>query len=142
MLERQGLALTQRHDHEGLILLDTEGYVVQTSLKGQEYLALLAGVGVGESLTYLGERSLQELTALPSTPKMEICHEVVLAGQPCQAFTVVIQPVLTEAQFKGWTLVIREVNQEQLEQALLESQERPALIVHWPPASPLTSNLP
>jgi hypothetical protein len=112
------------------------------SLKGQEYLAQLAGVGVGERLTHLGQRSLQELMALPSTPKMELCHEVVIAGLPGQAFAVVIQPVLTEAQFKGWILVIRQISQEQPAQALLESQERPALIVHWPPASPLTSNLP
>jgi hypothetical protein len=73
---------------------------------------------------------------------MELCHEVVIAGLPGQAFAVVIQPVLTEAQFKGWILVIRQISQEQPAQALLESQERPALIVHWPPASPLTSNLP
>jgi hypothetical protein len=110
MSERQGPGLPRPPDHEGFILLDAEGYVVATSLKGREYLALLAGVGVGERLTHLGQRSLQELMALPSTSEMELCHEVVLTEPPSQAFAVIIQPVLTEAQFKGWILVIRRSN--------------------------------
>lgn len=142
MLECQWSALTQQHNSNGLIWLDAEGYVRRTNLKGQEYLALLTKAGIDDTLTHLGEHPLQELLALPSTPKMELCHKVVLAGPPCQAFAVVIQPVLTGAQFKGWMLVIREISQGQPEQALLESQERPVLIVHWPPASPLTSSLP
>ena len=74
MLERQWLALTQQHSSDGLIWLDAEGYIKQTDLKGQAYLALLAEVSVGDALTHLGEHSLQELLLLPATPKVEICH--------------------------------------------------------------------
>jgi hypothetical protein len=106
MSERQGAGLPRPPDHEGFILLDAEGYVVATSLKGQECLVFLAGIGVGERLTHLGQRSLQELIALLSTSKMEQCLEVVLTEPHGQEFAVIIQPVLTE-EFKGWILVIR-----------------------------------
>jgi hypothetical protein len=142
MLEGQWSALLQQHDNDGLIWLDAEEHVRQANLKGQEYLALLAQASVGDALTHLGERSFQELIALiPSPPTVEMYHEVVLAGSVYQVFEVVIQSVLTGARFEGWILVIRQVNQGQPEQTLLESQERPTLIAHWPPVSPLTSNL-
>jgi hypothetical protein len=129
-------------DGDGLIWLDAKGYVVQTNTKGQEYLALLAQVGVGDALTHLGEHPLPDLMAHPATPGTEICQEVVLEGPPCRIFAISIQSVLAEARFKGWVLAIREVSQEQSEQTSLKVEERPATVIHWPPASPLTSSLP
>ena len=141
MLEHQWPRLVEQHDSDGLLWLDIGGHIKQTNLKGQEYLALLAEASVTEALTHLGEHSLQELMAIPATPGMEMCHEVVLVGPPCQIFEVVIQPMLAGAQFEGWLLYIREVAKEWQEQKFLEPQERPTLVVHWPPVSPATSNL-
>jgi hypothetical protein len=141
MLEHQWPRLVEQHDGDGLLWLDAEGYIKQTNLKGQEYLTLLAEASVGDALTHLGEHSLRELVTLPATPQVEMCHEVVLVGPPCQVFEVVIQPVLTGAQFEGWILYIREVPKERQEQKFLEPQGRPTLVVHWPPVSPATSNL-
>jgi hypothetical protein len=54
MLEHQWPMLPEQRDGEGLIWLDVEAYIRQTNLKGQEYLALLAEVSVGDALTHLG----------------------------------------------------------------------------------------
>jgi hypothetical protein len=134
MLEKQWSVLAQQHQSDGLIWLDSEGDVIQTNPKGQKYLALLADADDGASPTHLGDRPLQELLALPTTPEVQLSHEVNLVGPHCQKFEVVSRPMLAGSRFEGWVLVIRAIPPE--------GQERPVLIVHWPPVLLANSNMP
>jgi hypothetical protein len=125
----------------GLILLDAQGDVVQTNLKGQECLALFAEARGGKSMTRLGRWPIQELVGVSATLGGERRHEIAFVGLSGQVFELVVQPVVFGYQINGWLLIVREVAQGEEKPPLGEPPVQ-STVFHWPPASPLTSNLP
>jgi hypothetical protein len=131
----------QQLDGTGLILLDAQGRVLQTNLKGQECLTLFTEARLGQPLPQLGQWPLQELLGIPFTLGVEMCHEIVLTKLPGQLFEVGVQPVFVGYQNEGWLLRVREVAQGEELPSFCAPPVRSS-VFHWPPASPLTSNLP
>jgi hypothetical protein len=125
----------------GLILLDAQHCVLQTALKGQEYLALLADARLGEPMTHLGKWPLLELIRASTSPGGKMHPELRLRGLTGQVFEVVVQPVVVLGQIDGWVLMVCEVAQGE-EIPSLCAPPAQSMVFHWPPASPLTSNLP
>ena len=128
-------------DCTGLILLDARRCVLQTALKGQEYLALLADTRVGEPLTHLGKWSLSELITVSTSSGRKMHPALMLTGLTGQVFEVMAQPVVVKDEIDGWVLMVCEVTQGGEIPSLCPPPAR-SVVFQWPPASPLTSNLP
>ncbi|MCS7313204.1 MAG: GAF domain-containing protein, partial [Acidobacteria bacterium] len=131
----------------GMVLLDGSYRVLLANPKGEEYLRVLAGVGVGETLTRLGDQPLTSL--LPSYGEVqwhEVNVEVPAEGSPagpresvwfspevrpriaCRVFEVTLQPVVEAEAAEGWVLVIRDVTKEREAQLYAQTRDRLAAI--------------
>jgi PAS domain S-box-containing protein len=132
----------------GMVLLDGSGRVLLANPKGAEYLRVLAGVGVGDILTRLGDRPLASL--VPS-PDEVLWHEVTLeepTGEEAtpgphetvwawpvarsrthrRVFEVARRPVVEAEAAEGSLLVLREVTQEREAQLYAQTRDRLAAI--------------
>jgi CheY-like chemotaxis protein len=90
---------------EGVCLLDGERRVVLANSTGEEYLRTLAGVRVGEVISHIEGRGVEDLLE----PRPDgLAHEVVAEGPPQRIFEVEARPTPEG----GWVLVVREVTQE------------------------------
>jgi PAS domain-containing protein len=125
---------------DGVVVLLTEGYILGANLAGREYLGLLANVGVGDTLSYLGGRSLAELLEAPPSP--EIGHEVILERPFRRVFDVVAQPAPAGGQTGDWVLIIRDLARVRAREGYVQPHQPVRTVIHWPPASPRTSALP
>lgn len=139
MLDQQWLNLVERYTGVGLILLDREGQVVQTNLKGQVCLPLLGETG--KSITHVGGHSLQELQDLSPRPGETTCCDFVQGWPPYHTLEVTVQPVAAGNQVEGWALIVHEILEEETGYPPIEPSI-PLAIVHWPPISPVTANKP
>ena len=111
---------------EGVLLLSTDGQIVLANPVAKENLTALAGVSVGNPLTYLGDRPLVELL---TSPPQGLWHEVALGNQ---IFEVIARPISrateTAPTLGGWVLVIRDVTQEREIGQRVQQQERLAAV--------------
>jgi PAS domain S-box-containing protein len=107
---------------EGIFLLDTNGQIVIANDKAEEYLALLANMSVGDTLTTLGGISL---AALLKQPKQGNWHEIRI---PNHVFELIPQQVKSGPIAQGWVLVLREVTEQKRIEEQLQRQERLAAI--------------
>ena len=108
---------------EGVLLLDAERRVVLTNPVGREYLALLGGVGQGESVKQLGEAKIEELLQSACGP---LCAQ--LAGPEGRIFEVTSAPVEVGPEAGGWVLLLREVTEERRRGEELQAQARLAAL--------------
>ncbi len=112
---------------EGVLLLDAKQRIVLANPVGQQYLRLLTDARVGEVLTNLGERSVQEL--LGPLPEAAGFHEVVPKGASHQAFEIVSKVMESGPQAGGWVVILRDVAERKRaeeDKARLEEQLRQA----------------
>ncbi|GBC84795.1 Sensor kinase CckA [bacterium HR11] len=131
----------------GMALLDGSHRVLLANPRGEEYLRVLAGVGVGETLTRLGDRPLASLS--PSLEEV-LWHEVTVEESSERAspgpgetvwtmpeahpqrtrrvFEVALRPVVEAEAAAGSVLVIREVTQEREAQLHARTRDRLAAI--------------
>ncbi len=110
---------------EGMLLLNTDGQVMLANPTAVGDLTVLAGARVGDSLTHLGNHSLEKL--LTSPPK-GLWHEVMIDDPAPRHFEIIAKPVTTGLMAGGWVLVIRDVTQEREIQQRLQRQERLAVV--------------
>jgi two-component system cell cycle sensor histidine kinase/response regulator CckA len=103
---------------EGVILLDPGLRVLLANPLGEKDLVALAGAQVGDVLTHLGDRSIEEL--LTSPPK-GLWHEVTIEHR---SFQVIARPIENGPTPKGWVLVVRDVTQQREVERRLQQQER------------------
>ena len=103
---------------EGVILLDPDLCVLLANPLGKKDLDALAGAQVGDVLTRLGDRSIEEL--LTSPPK-GLWHEVTIERR---SFQVIARPIENGPTPKGWVLVVRDVTQQREVERRLQQQER------------------
>jgi len=107
----------------GLLLIDSDHTIILTNPMGKENLDVLANVKVGDKLTYLGNRMLEDLLALPETEGLR--HEVKAKGQ---VFEVLTQTMSDDLEKGNLLLVIDEVTLEREVQRQLNQQERLATV--------------
>jgi PAS domain S-box-containing protein len=107
----------------GVLLLDSEGRILQANPVAQRHLVILTREKVGAILTHLGDRPLSEL--LTSPPTKGLWHEVK-AGK--RTFEVIARPVQNEPQPEYWVLVTNDVTREREIQTQLQQQERLAAV--------------
>ena len=107
----------------GVLLLDAGGRILQANPVAEGYLSMLAGVGVGDALTCLGDRPLAEL--LTSPPIKGLWHEIKADGR---TFEGIARPVENEPEPEQWVLVINDVTGEREIQAQLQQQAQLAAV--------------
>ncbi len=108
---------------EGVLLLDADGRIRQANPVAEGDLAVLAGAEVGDVITHLGDRQLDEL--LTSPPTKGLWHEVRSEGR---VFEVIARPMEDRTELKNWVLVMRDVTQEREVQRRVHQQERLASV--------------
>ncbi len=107
---------------EGVVLLDAQHRIALANPAARAYLRALAGTDVGQVLTRLGDRSLEEI--LRSQDNGKDIHEVTTNGAARRTFEVSVQPVENGSGAGGWVLVIREVTRQREQQVRIEQQQR------------------
>jgi PAS domain S-box-containing protein len=107
---------------EGVLLLDAEGHIVLANPTAAGDLLALASAQVGDILTHLGNRPLDEL--LTSPPK-GLWHELAANGQ---IFQVIARSLETGPTPGGWVLVIRDVTQQRELDRRVRQRERLAAV--------------
>jgi PAS domain S-box-containing protein len=107
---------------EGVLLLDAECQVLLANPAAERDLAVLASVGVGDTLTCLGDRPLAELL---NSPPEALWHQVEAGSQ---SFEVIARPFEETAEPQGWVLVIRDVTESREVQQRILQQGRLAAV--------------
>ncbi|MBN2006557.1 MAG: response regulator [Anaerolineae bacterium] len=107
---------------EGVLLLDTEERILSANPTASGILPALTGVCVGEVVTRLGDRSIEELL---TSPPAGLWHEVLADGL---VFQVNARPLETGAVPAGWVLVIRDITHQREFDRRIQQQERLAAI--------------
>jgi two-component system cell cycle sensor histidine kinase/response regulator CckA len=107
---------------EGVFLLDTNHRVVLANPLGQKDLAALAGTGIGDPLTRLGDRPIEELL---TSPPRGLWHEVTTDSR---AFQVIARPIEDGAEPHGWVLVVRDMTKQREIERRIQQQERLAAV--------------
>lgn len=110
---------------EGILTLNANREVVMANPAGHLYLARLGGVKIGDELTKLGDRSLNELLD-PS--ERVLPQEVVLEGDNKEVFEVHVNPSPLGQEEDGCTLLIRDVTEVRHIQVRAQKQERQAAV--------------
>lgn len=111
---------------EGMLLLDAHCRVVLANPTGRKYLAQLGDAEVGDTLSHLGGRAIEEL--LQDDLPNGLRYELERGGPPHQIFEVEAQVVQTGPYAGGWVLVIRDVTQAREMQERAQQQERLAAV--------------
>jgi two-component system, cell cycle sensor histidine kinase and response regulator CckA len=121
----------------GVLLLDDQGRVLQANPVAEGDLAILSNVQVGERLTHLGDRALDEL--LTSPPTKGLWHEVKADNRTFEALARPVaaasipppadrRPDEAGPAPKHWVLVLNDVTREREIREQLEQQERLAAV--------------
>jgi PAS domain S-box-containing protein len=94
--------------HEGIFTLDSERRILVANPSARVYLDIIAGVGPGEILTYLGSRPLSEFLV----PREDgLPHEVETNDAKHRVFEVYPNPVEVDSEEAGWTILLRDVTE-------------------------------
>jgi two-component system cell cycle sensor histidine kinase/response regulator CckA len=122
---RQSAERLQRILHtvpDGMLLLDAERRLVMTNPPAEEYLKVLSANPVGEAITHLGSRSLDDLLS----EHLEGMWGEVEAGE--RIFELAARPMPQGAAEGGWVLVLRDVTREREVEKHIQEQERLATV--------------
>ncbi len=107
---------------EGVLLLDSNHRILLANPLGKRDLETLADAQVGDTLTHLGDRSIEELL---TSPPAGLWHEVATASR---FFQVLARPIENGPVPRGWVLVIRDVTQQREAEQRAQQQERLAAV--------------
>ena len=109
---------------DGVCLIEADRSLVLTNTRAKEYLALLGGRALGETLDTLG--GLQVRSLLVEGPAPVVADATIDDGS--RSFTVSASSVSAAAGEQGWVLVIRETTQERAVQERAREQDRLAAV--------------
>jgi len=107
---------------EGVLLLDPDGQVLVANPRAVEYIKLLAGAGIGDTLTRLGNHSLDTLV---TSPRPGTWHEIECGDQ---IFNLLPRPLEAGPVPQGWVIVLRDVTEERAVGEQMQQQARLAAI--------------
>ncbi len=111
---------------EGIVLLSPDYHIVLANPVAREYLSLLGDAHVGDFLTSLAGRPVDELVAPRTTGAGS--HEVEIAGPPSRVFEVRSRAMETDPAEGGWVLVVRDVTEERHAQQRVQQQDQLAAL--------------
>jgi len=124
--ERGRLAALVEHLPEGILWLDGEWRLQLSNPVAEAYLPVLTDAGVGDVLSHLGERSLEELL---QPPPEGVWRELEVAGPPRRIFEVAAQPMGRETEeTEGWVVLVRDVTAGREARQRVQQQERLAAV--------------
>jgi signal transduction histidine kinase len=121
----QRLESLVEHLPEGVLMVDADYCIVLANPTAKAYLAVLTGTGVGEVLSHLGERPLEQLLQPPTDVPY---HTVEMVGPPRRVFEVEARPLAGGPDSGGWVLVLRDVTADRQVQERVQQQERLAAV--------------
>lgn len=107
----------------GILLLNSEGRILQANRMAASYLAQLGGAGVGDLLTHLGDQPLDAM--LTSPPADHSWHEIHAGNR---IYEVISRPVESGPIPAGWVLIIYDATKERAVAEQLQRQERLAAV--------------
>jgi len=107
---------------ESMLLLDTDYRVILANPLGKKELITLANAEIGDTLTHLANRPLEELL---TSPPRGLWHELKADSR---IFAIVARPIENGPTPRGWVLVIREVTKQRELEHHVQQQERLAAI--------------
>ncbi|MFW5940572.1 MAG: ATP-binding protein [Chloroflexota bacterium] len=110
---------------EGVILLNAQDRILLMNPAGREYLSLMSPVEVGDALTGLDGRPLEQV--LTARGEAMPWHELQLEDSE-RTFMLTERPIDGKSSHAGRVLVIRDVTEERRRQRYLQSQERLATV--------------
>ncbi|NBD34995.1 MAG: PAS domain S-box protein, partial [Chloroflexi bacterium] len=108
---------------EGVLMLSADLTIELANPTAEEMLAFLAEKKVGEMLSRLGERPIEDLMTSP--PTRGLWHEIKYEGR---IFEVIARPVEKETGAENWVMVIQDVTQAREIQRRGRQQERLAAV--------------
>jgi len=103
---------------DGILLLDNENRVLMHNQAGGAYLAQLSGVRPGDTLSSLGEESVEGLFE-----SQREWLEARSIGKK-HVFEISAQPILSDGEQDGWLIILRNVTSERNKQRYLQAQDR------------------
>ena len=124
--EERRLEALVEHLPEGILLLNGERRILVSNPAAQTCLPLLTGAAVGDVLTLMAGRPIEEVLEAP--PPERLWHELEVPGPPRRVFEAVARPVEPGLKAGGWVLVIRDVTEEREIQRRVQQQERLAAV--------------
>jgi len=126
-VEAQALQLQQIVNtvRDGILLLDGERTIRLANPAAEQYLELLAGAKIGDTLDQLGDSPLHSLLELPRLGLP--WHEVTMPEKQ-KYFSVTAKSLEIEHQVSGWVLVLRDITEEHERQQYILTQERLATV--------------
>jgi PAS domain S-box-containing protein len=107
---------------EGVILLGPDLHVLLANPLGKKDLVTLANARIGDLLTHLGDRPIDELL---TPPPQGLWHEV---GDQNRNFQAIARPIEHGPTPPDWVLVIRDVTQQREVERRVQQQERLATV--------------
>ena len=110
---------------DGVLLLDADWRILSANPPAREYLIVLAGAEVGDTLTHLNGQSLETLL---TSPPRGLWHEVAVDRPSRRAFEVIARPMESGPHTEGWVLVLRDVTEKKEIEQRAQQQERLAAV--------------
>ncbi|MCP4544455.1 MAG: PAS domain S-box protein [Chloroflexi bacterium] len=107
---------------EGVLLLNIDGQTLLANPVAEKALSLLTDAQIGDTLTHLGDRLLEELLASPHEGPW---HEIETDGK---TFEINAQPVKYGSEPENWVMVINDVTREREIQQRVQQQARLAAV--------------
>ncbi|ETW98313.1 MAG: hypothetical protein ETSY1_19265 [Candidatus Entotheonella factor] len=117
---QQRLEKLIQHLPQGIVMLDTAFHVVMVNPLGQDYLAVLADIGVGERLAALGVYPIELLLLMPEEGHH---HEVESQETAPRAFEVEVHALESQGEAGGWLLVLNDVTEKRQVRQQLQQKE-------------------
>ncbi len=110
---------------EGVCVVDADYRLVLANPAARGYLSLVTDTRVGELLSYLGLRPIEQLLEPPPQGRF---HEIEIDGPPSRVFAVDARPLISEPEAGGWVMVLRELTEERQMQEYMQQQEHLAAV--------------
>jgi len=110
---------------EGMLLLGANSRILLANAAAQEYLSVLTDARVGDALTSLGRRPIQELLEPPAAGSW---HEIEGLGNGRRVFEATARPMETGPRSGSWVLVLRDVTTQREIEHRVRQQDRMAVV--------------
>lgn len=110
---------------EGVLLLGADSRILLANAAAREYLSVLTDARVGDALTSLGRRPIEELLEPPAAGSW---HEIEGLANVRRVFEATARPMETGPRSGSWVLVLRDVTTQREIEHRVRQQDRMAVV--------------